>query len=214
MLPVVRKAEAEVMKDKNLNHDYSPPLGPQSFCSAAVKLLLGENSKEIKNKNVLGIQTLSGTGALRLGAEFLSRVKNCKIFYTPNPSWHNHRHLFLQSGFTEERKYRYWDPQKKCLDFDGMLEDIQSAPDNSIIILHGCAHNPTGCDPSQKQWIKIAEVMKNKKVFPFFDLAYQGFASGYLDRDAFPVRHFAENGFELFCAQSFSKNLGLYGLAN
>jgi aspartate aminotransferase len=212
VLPAVRKAEAEILKNPNLNHDYNPALGSETFCAAAGKFLLGENSDLMKNGKVLFAQTLSGCGALKIGAEFLSSIKNCRIFYTSNPTWHNHKDLFLHSGFTEERKYRYWDYEKKCLDLDGMLEDIQSAPDNSVFVLQGCAHNPTGCDPTHEQWIKIAEVMRNKNIFPFFDLAYQGFASGDPDNDAFAVRYFAENGFEMFCAQSFAKNFGLYGL--
>lgn len=92
-----------------------------------------------------------------------------------------------------------------------MIETLQAAPEGSIILLHPCAHNPTGVDPTREQWVKIAEVLAQKKLFPFFDCAYQGFASGSLDNDAWAVRYFADAGFEMCIAQSFAKNLGLYG---
>ena len=97
------------------------------------------------------------------------------------------------------------------LDFDGMISGLQSAPSGSIILLHACAHNPTGVDPSKEQWKKIAEVMHERSLFPFFDCAYQGFASGDLAQDNFAIRHFVEQGFEMVIAQSFAKNFGLYG---
>ena len=91
-----------------------------------------------------------------------------------------------------------------------MCEDLRNAPEKSVVILHACAHNPTGCDPTDAQWKQIAEIIRERKLFPFFDSAYQGFASGDLEKDARTVRYFAKEGFELFCAQSFSKNFGLY----
>lgn len=122
----------------------------------------------------------------------------------------NHRLVFTNGGFTDPREYRYWDEGKRGLDIDGFLEDLNKAPENAVIILHACAHNPTGCDPTQEQWGAIADVMKARKLFPFFDSAYQGFASGDLDKDAWAVRFFVSRGFELLCAQSFAKNFGLY----
>ena len=122
----------------------------------------------------------------------------------------NHKLIFDTAGFKQGRAYRYWDPVTKNIDFDGMCEDLKNAPENSVIILHACAHNPTGCDPTDAQWKQIADIMRERKLFPFFDSAYQGFASGDLDKDARTVRFFAKEGFELFCAQSFSKNFGLY----
>ena len=107
--------------------------------------------------------------------------------------------------------FRYWNKDSKALDFDGMMEDLSNAPEDSVIVLHSCAHNPTGIDPTQDQWAKIADLIESKKLFPFFDCAYQGFASGDLDKDAWSVRYFADQRkMELFCSQSFSKNFGLY----
>lgn len=118
--------------------------------------------------------------------------------------------MFTNAGFTDPHSYRYWSECKRGLDLNGFLEDLKNAPENSVIILHTCAHNPTGCDPTPEQWNQIADVMIEKKLFPFFDSAYQGFASGDLDKDAYAVRLFISRGVELFCAQSFAKNFGLY----
>lgn len=118
--------------------------------------------------------------------------------------------MFLNAGFKEAREYRYWHEEKRALDIEGLLEDLRNAPEGAVVILHACAHNPTGCDPTQEQWGEIAKVVKERKLFPFFDSAYQGFASGDLDKDAWAVRFFVNQGFEIFCAQSYAKNFGLY----
>ena len=118
--------------------------------------------------------------------------------------------VFKLAGFTEIKHYRYWDAKNRKLDFDGMLQDLNSAPVKSVIILHVCAHNPTGSDPTLEQWKEIANLMEKRQLFPFFDCAYQGFASGDLEKDSQSVRYFVSRGFELFCAQSFAKNFGLY----
>ncbi|KAK4981410.1 Golgi Transport, partial [Elasticomyces elasticus] len=107
--------------------------------------------------------------------------------------------------------YPYFSANTKGLDFDGMLSALQEAPEKSIILLHACAHNPTGVDPTDEQWKEIAKVMKQRHLFPFFDCAYQGFASGDLNRDAWAIRYFIDQGFELCIAQSYAKNFGLYG---
>lgn len=118
--------------------------------------------------------------------------------------------MFNNAGFKEPKEYRYWSESTRGLDLNGLIEDLDKAPENSVVILHACAHNPTGCDPTQEQWAKIADVMEKRKLFPFFDSAYQGFASGDLEKDAWAVRYFVSRGFELVCAQSFAKNFGLY----
>uniref|UniRef100_A0A1B0CM65 aspartate transaminase n=1 Tax=Lutzomyia longipalpis TaxID=7200 RepID=A0A1B0CM65_LUTLO len=108
------------------------------------------------------------------------------------------------------KTYRYWDPVLRGINFEGMMADLEAAPEGSVIVLHACAHNPTGCDPTQEQWKQIADVCESRKLFPFFDSAYQGFASGDPIKDAFAVRYFVSRGFELICSQSFAKNFGLY----
>lgn len=116
----------------------------------------------------------------------------------------------MNAGFTNAREYRYWDADSRSIDFNGMKEDLKNAPERSVIILHACAHNPTGCDPTHEQWQEIAEIVKEKNLFPLFDSAYQGFASGDLDKDAWAIRYFVGKGFETLIAQSFAKNFGLY----
>merc|ERR1712013_172327 len=138
------------------------------------------------------------------------RILGKNTVYYSNPTWGNHGLIFGRAGYTDLRQYRYWDPESRGLDFSGMMEDLGQAPSGAVVILHACAHNPTGVDATKEQWAKIAEVCKSRNLFVFFDCAYQGFASGSLDKDAWAVRFFVEQGFEIFCSQSFSKNFGLY----
>ncbi|KAF7284028.1 glutamate oxaloacetate transaminase 1 [Rhynchophorus ferrugineus] len=210
VLPVVRIAEKALANDDSLNKEYLPVLGLEIFSSLSTKMLLGEDSPALTQNKAFGVQCLSGTGALRVGAEFLARKLEKTVFYFSKPTWGNHRLVFLSAGFQDAREYRYWNGETRGLDIDGFLEDLNNAPEGAVIILHACAHNPTGCDPTQEQWKQIASVIKDKKLFPFFDSAYQGFASGDLDKDAWAVRYFVTQGFELFCAQSYAKNFGLY----
>lgn len=210
VLPVVRKTEKALAEDETLNHEYLGQMGLDDFSKAASRMLLGEDSPAIKENKTLGVQTLSGTGALRVGADFLARCAGFTNFYMSAPTWPNHRLVFLHAGFKNCHTYRYWNPSKRNLDFEGMLEDLENAPEDSAIILHACAHNPTGVDPTEEQWKQIADLMERKKLFPFFDCAYQGFASGDLVKDSWAVRYFISRGFELLCAQSFAKNFGLY----
>lgn len=210
VLPVVRKVEIQIASKETLNHEYLPVCGTEDFTKAATSLLLGENCKAVLEKRAFGIQSLSGTGALRLGAAFLSRHLERKVCYYSDPTWENHRKVFLDGGFEEARSYRYWDQKNRAFDFNGMISDLEKAPSGAVVILHACAHNPTGIDPTRDQWVKIADLIERKHLFPFFDSAYQGFASGDPDKDAWAVRYFVERNFELFCAQSFAKNFGLY----
>jgi aspartate aminotransferase, cytoplasmic len=207
---VVKKTEQAIVSDESLNHEYLAVLGLDSYSSAATALLLGDDSPAILEKRAMGVQSLSGTGALRNGAEFLWRILKKDVFYYSNPTWENHHKVFINAGMTTGRSYRYWNPATRVIDLEGMLADLEAAPEGAVIILHACAHNPTGCDPTEEQWIQIADVMERKKLFPFFDSAYQGFASGDPIKDSFAVRYFVKRGFELFCAQSFAKNFGLY----
>jgi len=213
ILPVVKKAEqllAQQVTDEKINHEYLPVLGLDSFTTAATNMLLGDNSPAVKDGRCFGVQSLSGTGALRNGAEFLQRILGADTCYYSTPTWGNHGLIFKNSNFKNIRQYRYWNPVTRGLDFAGFLEDLEAAPQGAVIILHACAHNPTGVDPTKEQWKQVADLMERKKLFPFFDCAYQGFASGCLDTDAWAVRYFVDRGFELFCSQSFSKNFGLY----
>ncbi|KAF6739475.1 Aspartate aminotransferase, cytoplasmic [Oryzias melastigma] len=215
VLPVVKKVERLIVEDGSLNHEYLPILGLPEFRAAASKVALGDDSAAIQEGRVGAVQCLGGTGALRIGADFLRRWYNgsnntATPVYVSAPTWENHNGVFGDAGFKDIRPYHYWDAAKRGLDLTGLLDDLEKAPEHSIFVLHACAHNPTGTDPTQEEWKTIAEIMKRRKLFAFFDSAYQGFASGDLDKDAWAIRFFVSEGFELFIAQSFSKNFGLY----
>ena len=161
----------------------------------------------------VSFQTISGTGAVHLGALFLSRFyprPSGQPVYFSSPTWANHNQIFSNVSLPI-KTYPYFSAQTKGLDFEGMKTAIDAAPEGSIILLHACAHNPTGVDPTRDQWVEIAKIIRAKKHFPFFDCAYQGFASGDLANDAWAVQYFVSQGFELCIAQSFAKNFGLYG---
>ncbi|KAI4616339.1 uncharacterized protein J4E87_008852 [Alternaria ethzedia] len=213
ILPVVKKADDRLRDDPNLNHEYLPIAGLAEFTTASQKLVLGGDSPAIKEKRVTSLQTISGTGAVHLGALFLAKfykTQSQRTAYFSDPTWANHFQIFSNVGL-EYKTYPYFSKKTKGLDFDGMIGALQDAAEGSIIVLHACAHNPTGVDATQEQWKKIAEVIKSKKHFPFFDTAYQGFASGDLATDGWAIRYFVEQGFELCIAQSYAKNFGLYG---
>ncbi|EMD64631.1 hypothetical protein GGP41_003093 [Bipolaris sorokiniana] len=213
ILPVVKMAEERLRSDPNLNHEYLPIAGLPEFTTASQKLVLGGDSPAIKDKRVTSLQTISGTGAVHLGALFLAKFykpQTERTVYFSDPTWANHFQIFSNVGI-QYKTYPYFSKDTKGLNFDGMISAIQGAPEGSIIVLHACAHNPTGVDPTQDQWKKIADVIRSKKHFPFFDTAYQGFASGDLATDGWAIRYFVEQGFEMCIAQSYAKNFGLYG---
>ncbi|KYK59329.1 aspartate aminotransferase [Drechmeria coniospora] len=211
VLPVVKKADEVLRNNPELNHEYAPIAGLPEFTSKAAELILGADSPALREKRAASMQTISGTGAVHLGALFLAKFyKGNRTVYLSNPTWANHKQIFGNVGL-QVAEYPYFSKETKGLDFEGMKASIQAAPEGSIILLHACAHNPTGVDPSMDQWKEIATIMAQKKHFPFFDCAYQGFASGNLARDAAAIHHFIEKGFELLVCQSFAKNFGLYG---
>jgi len=210
VLPCVRQAEQELFAGK-LDHEYTGIAGIPEFTSNAIKLALGEESSAIKENRCAVVQAISGTGALRIGAEFLAKwYSHNKVVYQPTPTWANHIPVFKFAGI-DVKQYRYYFPKTCGFDEQGCLEDIMKIPEKSIILLHACAHNPTGVDPTPEQWIKIAEACIERQLLVFFDMAYQGFASGDISRDAVAVRYFIEQGHNICLAQSFAKNMGLYG---
>lgn len=179
--------------------------GIPQYRKAAATLAFGSRSEIIDRIAI--VQSLGGTGALRIGGEFAHRFyPGTKKIYISNPSWANHRAIFEDSGF-EIGEYRYYDKNTIGLDFEGMLADINNAPCSSFFLLHACAHNPTGVDPTQEQWKEIEASIKAGGHVAFFDMAYQGFATGNLERDAFAIRYFVEKGHNICVAQSFSKNM-------
>eukprot|EP00511_Aplanochytrium_stocchinoi_P002053 CAMPEP_0204824964 /NCGR_PEP_ID=MMETSP1346-20131115/2942_1 /ASSEMBLY_ACC=CAM_ASM_000771 /TAXON_ID=215587 /ORGANISM="Aplanochytrium stocchinoi, Strain GSBS06" /LENGTH=428 /DNA_ID=CAMNT_0051952411 /DNA_START=68 /DNA_END=1354 /DNA_ORIENTATION=- len=211
VLPSVRQAEKKIL-DQDLNKEYLGISGLPAFVKLSLEFAYGINSVPLKEGRVAGVQTLSGTGACRLAGEFLNRFSLSKnnAIYQPNPTWGNHVPIFKDSGM-EVKQYSYFDKATNGLNFGGMLKDIESAPDGSAFLLHACAHNPTGVDPTMEQWKEVSAVMKKKNHLPFFDCAYQGFASGDAEKDAAAIRLFVDDGHNVCLSQSFAKNFGLYG---
>ncbi|CAK5098908.1 unnamed protein product [Meloidogyne enterolobii] len=193
VLPSVREAEAQIIAAK-LDKEYAGIAGIPDFTSKAIQLALGDDSSVLKEKRNATSKWFSSS----------------KVVYQPTPTWGNHLPVFKFAGM-EIKRYRYYDPKTCGFDENGCLEDILAIPKGSVILLHACAHNPTGVDPNPEQWIKISEACKQRQLFCFFDMAYQGFASGDVNRDAHAVRYFVESGHNICLAQSFAKNMGLYG---
>lgn len=212
VLPVVRSAERRLVDDPSTNHEYLPQGGLAAFTLHSARLILGSDSPALAQRRVVTVQTLSGTSALRSGFSFLfQHVGGPRPVYLPDPTWPNHPNIAIAAGMPKPCNYRYFNPDSGGADIPGMLQDLRNAPEGSIVVLHVCAHNPTGADPSKEEWGAILDVVKERSHIPFFDTAYQGFATGDLDEDAYAVRLFAEANIEFLVAQSYSKNLGLYG---
>ncbi|KAL7752866.1 aspartate transaminase aat1 [Sorochytrium milnesiophthora] len=215
VLNCVRKAE-KIIADKKMDKEYLGITGLPDFTRAAAQLAYGKDASVLSDKRVAVTQSISGTGALRIGGEFLRRFyPHGTRIYLPTPSWGNHTPIFRDSGL-EVHQYRYYDKNTIGLDIEGMLADIKNAPAKSIILLHACAHNPTGVDPTPDQWRQIHKAVSDCGHYAFFDMAYQGFASGDPQRDAAALRLFVNEGSladesRLCLAQSFAKNIGLYG---
>lgn len=210
VLPSVKQAD-KMLSESNLDKEYSAIHGDAEFCKLVAQLAFGENSSIVKDGLNSTVQGISGTGSLRVGAAFFSKwYEPSKVVYLPTPTWGNHPPIFKHSGL-DTQQYRYYDPNTCGFDFKGAVDDILKIPERSIILLHACAHNPTGVDPTPEQWKELSSAVKQRKLFPFFDMAYQGFASGDIDRDALAVRQFLYDGHCIALAQSFAKNMGLYG---
>ena len=213
VLECIRKAEAR-LGERFPDKEYTGIAGVPEFTQLSARLAFGEDCAAIREGRLVVGQSISGTGALRLGADFLSRfyrpTSDSRPVYLPTPTWGNHGAIF-KDAHLEVRNYRYFDRTTNGLDLAGMLEDLQAAPEQSIILLHACAHNPTGVDPRPEEWKLIEERIRSKGHFVFFDMAYQGFASGLPEKDAWAIRHFIEAGHQPIVAQSFAKNMGLYG---
>ena len=174
-----------------MDHEYAPIQGIDSFIGKALRLAYGEHSKALAENRIAGCQSISGTGSLRLGFSFLSQWYPHKDIdlLVPSHSWPVHRDIADVIGY-ERKSYRYFHAESKGFDFEGMKEDLKNCKDHSIVIFHVCAHNPTGIDPTDRQWEEILEIVKRKKIFSAFDSAYQGFASGDTEKDVYSLRLF------------------------
>ncbi len=208
VLDVVRAAEKRITGTNEM--EYLPIGGLQSAITGALQLAYGANAPVLQEQRVAALQTLSGTGACRLFAEAVARFFPGAVAYLPNPTWANHHNIF-RDAHVPVRQYSYYNPATRGLDFEGMMHDLSKAPEGSVVLLHACAHNPTGVDPTPSQWAELSTLMRTRNLFPMFDSAYQGFASGCFDKDAWALRRFVADGHCVALAQSFAKNLGLYG---
>ncbi|WPK25645.1 hypothetical protein PUMCH_002969 [Australozyma saopauloensis] len=214
ILPAVRGAEKKLIESPGYNHEYLGISGYEPFLTAAAEVILGANSRAISESAIVSQQSLSGTGALHLVAVFLNEFfAGNKTVYLSKPTWANHHSVFLSAGLKVDT-YPYWDAENKKLDIEGFVSTIQNAPQGSIILLHPCAHNPTGLDPTPAEWNRILDAIAERKHLPIFDSAYQGFASGSLEKDAASIRTAIDSGkisSPIFVCQSFAKNVGMYG---
>ena len=210
-LPLLKSVhQAELARvQANTTHGYLPIDGFAMLNKAAQVLALGADSPIIAEKRALTVQSVGGTGALKIGADFLKQLLPHAQVAISNPSWENHRALFENAGFNVVQ-YPYYDAKTHGLDFDGMINGLKSMPAGTIVILHACCHNPTGIDPTPQQWQIIAETVKAGQLVPFLDNAYQGFGKG-LEEDAQAIRLFAKMGMMMFVSSSYSKSFSLYG---
>lgn len=208
VLECVRRAEQK-LAGTPLPRSYLPIDGLQSYDRAAQELVFGPNSAPVTGKRVVTVQTLGGTGALKVGADFLRRISPDASVWISDPSWENHQALFEYAGF-KVNSYPYYDAPTHGVRFDAMIDAFNKLPAGSIVVLHACCHNPTGVDLDPSQWERIIETVNARGLVPFLDLAYQGFAEG-IDQDAHAVRRFAELCPAFFVSSSFSKSLSLYG---
>lgn len=212
ILPAVSQLEKILQLDPSYNHEYLSISGLGEFTKSALEVILGAESSGIAEDRLISVQSLSGTGALHVSSVFINKFWGGeKTIYVSSPTWANHKLIFETAGLTVAN-YPYWDNDTKSLDLSGFVALINEAKEGSIFLLHACAHNPTGLDPTRDQWLQILEAIKAKKHLALFDSAYQGFTTGSLEEDAWALRT-AVDQFKLpiVLCQSFAKNCGVYG---
>ena len=210
-IPLLRAVvEAETIRvAQHASRGYLPIDGIAAYDQAVQKLLFGAESPLLAAGRVITTQAVGGTGALKIGADFLKQLQPNAVVAISDPSWENHRALFETAGFPVQN-YRYYDAATHDVNRAGMLEDLNALPAGSIVVLHACCHNPTGVDLTPADWQNVLDVVKAKQLIPFLDMAYQGFGDGIAE-DAAAVRLFAESGLSFFVSSSFSKSFSLYG---
>ena len=208
LLSCVDKAET-ILIAQHAPRTYLPIEGLAAYDKAVQELVFGADSAVIQEKRAVTVQALGGTGALKIGADFLKRFSPSSDVYISDPSWENHRALFESAGF-EVVSYPYYDAKTHGVNFEGMLSALNSYEAGTVVVLHACCHNPTGVDLTVDQWKQVVEVVKARALVPFLDIAYQGFGDG-IDADAAAVRLFAQSELNVFVSSSFSKSFSLYG---
>ncbi|XP_040897714.1 putative aspartate aminotransferase, cytoplasmic 2 [Toxotes jaculatrix] len=215
-LHLVGKIKQQLSADPTLRPEYPSSLGLTDFTRRATEVTLGRSSQEIADNRVLGVQTPGFTAAVRLGAELLRHwydVTWCGPVYLSSPCDNSLAGIFQAAGIQDIREYYYWDDKQRGICLEKLLEDLERAPEQSVVVLSASAHYPTGADLSQNQWAVITQLIMRRRLFPFLLLPAQALCYGDLKRDAWPVQHCASQGMELLCAQSFSHCFSLYGEA-
>jgi aromatic-amino-acid transaminase len=208
LLECVQKAE-KLMAEAPKARGYLPIDGIAAYDAAVKNLVFGAGSEPVKSGRIATVQALGGTGGLKIGADFLRKIKPQAKVLISDPSWENHRALFTQAGFTVET-YPYYNAARRGIDFDGMLTALNMAPEGTVAVLHACCHNPTGYDITPGQWDQVIATVKSRKLVPFLDMAYQGFGHGIAE-DGAVIAKFLDAGIDFFVSTSFSKSFSLYG---
>lgn len=207
VMSAVKKAEEKLLRDETTK-TYLPIEGAREYGAQILELLFGANHEIVQSGRAITADTPGGTGALRVAADLLSTLRPGTTVWISDPTWPNHPGIF-EAASLKVRTYPYHDAATHGIDFPGMIKALETAQEGDVAVLHACCHNPTGIDPTPEQWKRIAEVVRRKKMLPFFDFAYQGLGES-LQEDARGLRGFVYDGCEMLVASSFSKNFGLY----
>ncbi len=208
-LEAVRQAADRLQSQLQKASLYLPMEGLAPYRRAVQTLLFGEHHPALRAGRIATIQTLGGSGALKVGADFLKRYFPDSAVWVSDPTWENHVAIFAGAGF-EVHTYPWFDRATRGVNFPAMLAALQQLPPRSIVLLHPCCHNPTGADLTPEQWDRVIEVLIGRELIPFLDIAYQGFGRG-LDEDAYAIRAIASAGLTALVSNSFSKIFSLYG---
>ena len=208
LLKCVAQAEQQLVA-AGKPRGYLPIDGIAAYDLAVQHLVFGSDSPLLRDKRVATVQAIGGTGALKIGADFLKRLNPTATVLISDPSWENHRALFNNAGFTVDT-YPYYDAETRGVKFEAMLGKLDSSAAGTIVVLHACCHNPTGCDLTAEQWTAVVERIKARGLVAFLDMAYQGFGDGIAE-DGRVIQQFAQAGIDFFVSTSFSKSFSLYG---
>lgn len=208
ILEVVQEAE-DALAAAHIPHTYLPISGLAGYGAIVQKMVFGASSEIVLSGRAATIQTLGGTGALKVGMDFMHHMCGVTVGATSKPTWGNHNALLELAGY-EVKNYRYYAADGNGVDFDGMMQDLKALPSKTLVVLHACCHNPTGYDLTSEQWDEVIKVCAERGLVPFLDMAYQGFGKG-LDEDAQSIRRFAESGLNFLVSTSYSKSFNLYG---
>lgn len=208
-LPSVAEAHRRLLAQGDRPALYLPMEGLADYCLQVQRLLFGDDSAALREGRVATIQTVGGSGALKVGADFLRQYFPQSQVWVSDPTWENHHAIFGGAGFTVNT-YPYFDTSTGDVAFAAMLDALAGLPAQSIVLLHPCCHNPTGADLLPAQWDEVTRVLAERQLIPFLDTAYQGFGDG-MQQDAYAIRAMAAAGLTVVVSNSFSKIFSLYG---